>query len=81
MLTNNHDLDNNLKHGGNSKASQLKFVRPAHLTMFANVVCDPPLGQTAVIPFQQRSVCSFLPKFTDEVHTVKTRSLTKRCIL
>ena len=57
MSTTNDDLDNDLNTDENSKPSQLKFLRPAHLMMFANVLCDPPLGQTTVIPFQQRSVC------------------------
>lgn len=39
------------------KPSQLRFVRPAHLVMFANVVCDPPLGQVTVISAEQNTVC------------------------
>ena len=33
------------------KPFQLKFVRPGQMLLFANVVCDPPLGQTTVVPF------------------------------
>lgn len=35
------------------KPFQLKFVRPAQMLLFANAVCDPPLGQATVIPFGQ----------------------------
>ena len=38
------------------KPFQLKFVRPAQMLLFANAVCDPPLGQATVIPFGQK-VC------------------------
>lgn len=33
------------------KTFQLKFVRAAQMRLFANVVCDPPLGSTTVVPF------------------------------
>ena len=36
------------------KPFQLKFVRPAQMLLFANAVCDPPLGQATVIPFGQK---------------------------
>lgn len=39
MVTN--DIDN--------KPFQLKFVRPAQMMLFANVICDPPFGQITVI--------------------------------
>ena len=35
------------------KPFQLKFVRPAQMLLFANAVCDPPLGQATVIPHGQ----------------------------
>ncbi|KAL9127597.1 MAG: hypothetical protein Q9217_003555 [Psora testacea] len=38
------------------KPSQLKFVRPADMLLFANAVCDPPLGQSTVIPHEQQTV-------------------------
>lgn len=46
MVTN--DLD--------GKPFQLKFVRAAQMMMFANVVCDPPLGQATVIPYDRATV-------------------------
>ena len=48
MVTN--DLD--------GKPFQLKFVRAAQMLLFANALCDPPLGQSTVIPFDQHTVCS-----------------------
>jgi len=33
------------------KPFQLKFVRPAQMLLFANAVCDPPLGQATVVPY------------------------------
>ncbi|MCJ1276394.1 hypothetical protein MMC21_004199 [Puttea exsequens] len=33
------------------KSFQLKFVRPAQMLLFANAVCDPPLGQATVVPY------------------------------
>ncbi|KAK4692530.1 hypothetical protein P7C71_g4698, partial [Lecanoromycetidae sp. Uapishka_2] len=33
------------------KPFQLKFVRPAQMLLFANAVCDPPLGQVTVVPY------------------------------
>lgn len=33
------------------KPFQLKFVRPAQMLLFANAVCDPPLGQSTVVPY------------------------------
>jgi len=38
------------------KPFQLKFVRAAQMMMFANVICDPPLGQATVIPYDQAFV-------------------------
>lgn len=35
------------------KPFQLKFVRPAQMLLFANAVCDPPLGLATVIPHGQ----------------------------
>ena len=32
------------------KPFQLKFVRPGQMLLFANAVCDPPLGQVTVVP-------------------------------
>ena len=62
MSTDTNELDKDINHDENPKPSQLKFLRPAHLMMFANVVCDPPLGHVTVMPPLQRSVCLFLPK-------------------
>ena len=33
------------------KPFQLKFVRPGQMLLFANAICDPPLGQATVVPF------------------------------
>lgn len=41
----------------NGKPFQLKFVRPAQMMLFANVICDPPFGQVTVVPFDQHVVC------------------------
>ena len=38
------------------KPFQLKFVRPAEMLLFANIVCDPPLGQSTVVPFGRPAV-------------------------
>ncbi|CAD6578651.1 MAG: hypothetical protein ASARMPREDX12_008922 [Alectoria sarmentosa] len=35
----------------NGKPFQLKFVRAAQMQLFANAVCDPPLGSTTVVPY------------------------------
>lgn len=40
------------------KPFQLKFVRPGQMLLFANILCDPPLGQTTVIPIHQHAVRS-----------------------
>ena len=34
----------------NGKTFKLKFVRAAQMQLFANAVCDPPLGSTTVVP-------------------------------
>jgi hypothetical protein len=34
----------------NGRKFQLTFLRPAEMLMFATVSCDPPLGQTTVVP-------------------------------
>ena len=39
-----------------SKPFQLKFVRAAQMLLFSNVLCDPPLGQATVVPFEQNTV-------------------------
>ena len=46
------------------KPFQLKFVRPAQMVLFANAVCDPPLGQATVIPFGQKVCISCRNIFT-----------------
>ena len=46
MVTN--DLD--------GKPFQLKFIRKSQMLMFANAVCDPPLGQATVVPKDQHAV-------------------------
>ena len=33
------------------KPFQLKFVRPGQMLLFANAICDPPLGQATVVPY------------------------------
>ncbi|KAL9611883.1 MAG: hypothetical protein Q9167_003497 [Letrouitia subvulpina] len=35
---------------------QLKFVRAAQMLLFANAICDPPLGQITVVPPNQNIV-------------------------
>ena len=35
----------------NGKPFQLKFVRAAQMQLFANAICDPPLGSTTVVPY------------------------------
>ena len=35
----------------NGKPFQLKFVRVAQMQLFANAICDPPLGTTTVVPY------------------------------
>ncbi|MCJ1308883.1 hypothetical protein MMC25_002538 [Agyrium rufum] len=40
----------------NGKPFQLKFVRAAQMIQFANVVCDPPLGQCTVLPHGQSEI-------------------------
>lgn len=35
----------------NGKPFQLKFVRAAQMHLFANAVCDPPLGSSTVVPY------------------------------
>jgi hypothetical protein len=39
------------------KPFQLSFIRPSQMTMFANLFCDPPLGQPTVISHGQNHVC------------------------
>ena len=41
------------------KVFQLKFVREAQMQLFANAVCDPPLGSTTVVPYGE--TVPFLP--------------------
>ena len=36
--------------------SQVHAVRAFEMLQFANVTCDPPLGQTTCVPFGQTSV-------------------------
>ena len=55
MVTN--DLD--------GKPFQLKFVRAAQMMMFANIVCNPPLGQTTVVPYEQATVRFKYSSLTD----------------
>lgn len=38
------------------KPFQLKFVRPPDMLLFANSICEPPLGQATVVPHGQQSV-------------------------
>ncbi|MCJ1353398.1 MAG: hypothetical protein MMC33_003384 [Icmadophila ericetorum] len=38
------------------KPFQLKFVRAAQMELFANIICDPPLGQSTVIPHNREAV-------------------------
>ena len=38
----------------NGKPFQLKFVREAQMQLFANAVCDPPLGTTTVVPYGEK---------------------------
>jgi len=38
------------------KPFQLKFVRPGQMLLFANILCDPPLGRATVIPHHQHAV-------------------------
>ena len=40
------------------KPFQLKFVRPGQMLLFANILCDPPLGQATVVPHDQHAVRS-----------------------
>lgn len=44
----------------NEKPSQLKFIRPAEMLLFAKAICDPPLGQATTIPSGQQTVCPIL---------------------
>ena len=46
MVTN--DLD--------GKPFQLKFVRTAQMNMFADILCEPPLGQTTVVAHNKQLV-------------------------
>ena len=39
------------------KPFQLQFVRKAQMMLFANVLCDPPLGDVISVPYHQKSVC------------------------
>lgn len=43
----------------NGKPFQLKFVRAAQMQLFANAVCDPPLGSTTVVPYGERVTLLF----------------------
>lgn len=38
------------------KPFQLKFVRAAQMELFANIICNPPLGQSTVIPHDRDAV-------------------------
>lgn len=40
------------------KPFQLQFVRKAQMMLFANVLCDPPLGDVVVVPYHQKLVCT-----------------------
>ena len=40
----------------NGKRFQLTFLRPSTMLQFANVLCDPPLGQSTVVPHNQTTV-------------------------
>ncbi|KAL8685542.1 MAG: hypothetical protein Q9218_007697, partial [Villophora microphyllina] len=42
--------------GVEGKSFQLKFVRAAQMLLFANTLCDPPLGQATVVPFGQDAI-------------------------
>ena len=35
---------------------KLKFNRPAVMLLFSNAICDPPLGQSTVVPYEQQTV-------------------------
>ena len=48
----------------NGNTFQLTFQRPAQMLLFAGVSCDPPLGQSTVIPYDQNEV-----KFTVAVES------------
>ena len=37
---------------------KLKFNRPAAMLLFSNAICDPPLGQSTVVPYEQQTVIS-----------------------
>lgn len=38
------------------RPSQIRFIRPAQMEIFAKLVCFPPLGQLTVIERGQREV-------------------------
>lgn len=38
------------------RPSQIRFIRPAQMEIFAKLVCFPPLGQLTVIGRKQREV-------------------------
>ena len=59
MVTN--DLD--------GKPFQLKFVRAAQMMMFANIICDPPLGPDTVIPLGQDAVRTY--SATESCHSLE----------
>lgn len=40
------------------KASQVKFVRPAQMSLFAQVTSYPPLGQVTCVPRLQKALKS-----------------------
>ena len=48
----------------NGKPFQLKFVRAAQMQLFANAVCDPPLGSTTVVPYGERVLFVSLGEIT-----------------
>ena len=41
----------------NGKPFQLTFVRSSQMMIFAKVICDPPLGQSTIVPHNQDAVC------------------------
>ena len=62
----------------NGNPFQLKFVRAAQMQLFADAICDPPLGSTTVVPHGE--TVSIVPPrgepITRKLNSVRSNSLS-----
>jgi len=56
------------------RPSQIKFIRPAQMALFAKIISHPPLAQVTVIPSNRKEVSLFLEILVATVITLHHRS-------